>query len=867
MPDREIGSRASTPSLFAAAIGGALAAAIALTLVAAPRAARADGRLADYRAESDILGASPSTEDGAISALFNPAQWGVPERGELAVWWSEDDDVPGDPPSSWGFSMGRGVGFSMRRQVVSRFLDRVNAFDDQPVAVERHAVEDYQIGLGGGSGAAFGGIALGWSGGETDRAGRTSFVSLGTIHRPAPWLSIGSASRIALGDDDLGGVLDVGVRPLANPRVALFADYALTRRNRWDEGSLGGGVLVRPIDGLAASIKWDDGERVQIALGVTTHRLGLGALARDDDAGDYELRRAVVRFNPPLRDLPIRARRAARRPRSFIEIDLNGSVVYQRRRFGDDGALALRGITRQIQTAIDEPTVGGVAVNLSGLRANPEMLWEIREKLVALRAAGKKVLVYADRLDIHGYFLASIADRIVIDPQGDLTLAGVQMSRTYQKEMLAKIGLGFEELRYFKYKSAMEAFSRTSMSDADREQRQELVDDAYEELAGGIAAGGRVSRAEVDRIVNEEPIVLPKRALALGLVDRLGHWEDAGELADTLAGRDVALVSHRAVAARHAQPDEAWGAPPVIALVYAVGECAMDSGIRGRATSKAMKAFRKRGDVKAVVLRADSPGGDPLPSDLVAHETRELRKANKPVVVSQGRVAASGGYWISADADSILVSPFSITGSIGVIAAWVWNDSLGAKLGLAYDRVQVGRSADLLGGLRLPLLGATLPPRPFTDAERALAKSSVLTLYDEFTEGVAAARRLDVAYVREVAEGRVYLGRRGVEKRIVDRVGTLDDAIEAARKAAGIREGRRVKVVEYPKPPLISWPRLFTLPGMPLGALARAADVAEPAPAPKSYEDLWLERVVASPARPLLLAPSGLLPDEEAATR
>jgi len=260
------------------------------------------------------------------------------------------------------------------------------------------------------------------------------------------------------------------------------------------------------------------------------------------------------------------------------------------------------------------------------------------------------------------------------------------------------------------------------------------------------------------------------------------------------------------------------------------------------------------------VLRADSPGGDPLPSDLVANELTQLRKKRKPALVSQGRVAASGGYWISMNADSIATTPFTITGSIGVIGGWIWDDGFGKKLGLASDGVQQGRSADLLlGGLRLPLLGARIPSRNLDEREKAQAKLLIEEMYDDFTAQVAKSRGLEVSRVREVAQGRIWMGRKAAQLRLVDRVATLDETIEQAKRAAGIRPGREVRIVEYPER------SLFRIPGTSMelsAALGAAAGGGIPAAAPRTLEAGVVQQILDHPGMPLLLAPSTALPDE-----
>jgi protease-4 len=278
-----------------------------------------------------------------------------------------------------------------------------------------------------------------------------------------------------------------------------------------------------------------------------------------------------------------------------------------------------------------------------------------------------------------------------------------------------------------------------------------------------------------------------------------------------------------------------------------------------------MRALRENRGIDAVVLRVDSPGGDPVASDVIAEESRRLRKAGKPVLVSQGRVAGSGGYWISMDGDEIATGPFTLTGSIGVIGGWAWNDGFGAKSGLASDHVQIGKSADLMGGLRIPLLGATLPERNLDEGERRLIHRVFEDLYTEFTNRVAAARGIEVATVRERGEGRIYDGATAVGNGLADRIGTLEQTIEAAKRRAGIPPGRRVHVVEVPRRQLFRLPTPLAGIGSLLGVGRDAAngDIATP----RRYEAGALQQILDRPGRPLLAMPASLLPPEEEAVR
>jgi protease-4 len=342
-------------------------------------------------------------------------------------------------------------------------------------------------------------------------------------------------------------------------------------------------------------------------------------------------------------------------------------------------------------------------------------------------------------------------------------------------------------------------------------------------------------------------------------VDELARWHDLGEhLAEggeSLGGPDVYGLR------RHA--DERWGEPPVVAVVYAIGECAMDSGIRGRRTGAFLRALADDPAVRAVVLRADSPGGDPLPSDLVDEGVRRLREAGKPVIVSQGDVAASGGYWISMNGTEVLTTPLTITGSIGVIAGWVWDESLHEKIGVNADGVSQGAHADLFRNVRYPLLDVAVPARAMTEPEEAMARDRILEMYDRFVDAVAAGRGLEPARVREIGGGRVWMGPDAVELGLCDGIGGLGAAVDRARELAGIAVGERVTLREYPPRPLFEMPQL----GLPfLGLSVRLpgpwSDAVETADGEASdLSVLVLRRLAETGGRPLLFTPPDALPE------
>ncbi len=223
----------------------------------------------------------------------------------------------------------------------------------------------------------------------------------------------------------------------------------------------------------------------------------------------------------------------------------------------------------------------------------------------------------------------------------------------------------------------------------------------------------------------------------------------------------------------------------------------MDSGIRARWLEGVLRGLAKDRSVKAVVFRVDSPGGDGLASDVVAEALKAVAK-EKPVVVSQGQVAASGGYWISMYGDTILAGPTTLTGSIGVIAGWIYDKGFSGKLGMSSDLVKRGDHADLGFGVTLPLLGIQVPARNLSAEERREAEKFVLRWYDRFVSKVAAGREMPEARVREIAQGRVWSGTQGRENGLVDRIGGLDAAIDLARHMAGV-EDQPFQIREIPE--------------------------------------------------------------------
>jgi len=806
-------------------------------------------------ATASYLPSTPSVTGGAAGAWLNPASWATTDGFEAAFGWNDRNLRPGSL-DNWGLSLGDRLGFSAQTAVY-------------PLADTTARLNQYQLGFAWGDRRIHGGFAWRWPGGDTEAFDVHSGLMLGAIARPGPGVSFGVSGflRNAYNPDE--GMIDLGIRPFGRPFLTLFGDYSVVQSQKLSDGSWGAGAEIRPYRGLMAGVRFQDADGpkdfdYRIYAGVSLEALAFDVLPGYNGDGDHQDTGYLARINPPYRGLPLGKALRDRKKDRVVPLSLEGrTLVYQKARWGDEDRVAWLPLSRHLDAIAADPGVEGVALDLSGFRASPALQWELREKLQGLKQAGKHVYIHGDRFTMGSFFLASVADRLSLDPQGFVLIPGFAAYRTYMRSFFDKVGVGVEEWQYFTYKTAFQRYARTGMSEADSIQLGRLTDVIYDTWRNGIAEGRGLSPAAVDSLVNDEVLLHAADAKAAGLVDVLDRWPaftDSLRKEKTLRlgplpherGEPIPL------------PDDRWGRLPEIHIVYAIGPCEMDSGIRGRATSRELRRLASDRDVKAVVLRADSPGGDPLPSDLVAAGLQQLRRKGKPALVSQGNVAASGGYWISMDGTRILTTPVTVTGSIGVIAGWFWDNGLGEKTGFHAEGVQRGTSADLFTGLRFPLLGITIPTRNLTPTEQEGAKQMILETYDTFVDKVAKARSLSVEHVRDVAQGRVWMGGDAISRGLCDGFGGLDSAVDEARRMAGL-ETEPVLLVEYPEPPLFRTPKF--LPNVPgLGFLSGLLFGTREIPAPppsllgEDYEGVYLKAIAESPAQPLVLTPPELVP-------
>ncbi|MFC3199258.1 signal peptide peptidase SppA [Parapedobacter deserti] len=475
-------------------------------------------------------------------------------------------------------------------------------------------------------------------------------------------------------------------------------------------------------------------------------------------------------------------------PDPFDGIDVPGFIFAKN--------LGLDDILKRIEGAKDDDRIRGIYLDLSMVSASFASLQEIRDALLSFKKSGKFIVAYSELYTQRAYYLASTADRIYVNPEGTIDFRGLASQTMFLKGTLDKLGIEAQVVKVGTYKSAVEPFTLDRMSEANREQMASFIGSIYGHFVNEIAASRKLSPDSLRAIADRYAVRNADDAVAHGLADGKKYKDEIlGELKGLLEiseDKDIPAVS----LTKYRPQAKSAGASvrDRIAVVYAVGEIVSGEGsdeiIGSERISRELRKLRRDDKVKAVVLRVNSPGGSALASDVIWREVDLLKQA-KPVVVSMGDVAASGGYYIAAAADSIFAQPNTITGSIGVFGLipnlqGLYHD----KLGITYDKVKTGKYADML----------TTFDRPLTADERLILQQEVERIYDTFLQRVVDGRGLSRARVDSIGQGRVWSGQQALDLGLVDRLGSIEDAIAAAAKKAGLADYRLVTYPAMKKP-------------------------------------------------------------------
>jgi protease-4 len=425
-------------------------------------------------------------------------------------------------------------------------------------------------------------------------------------------------------------------------------------------------------------------------------------------------------------------------------------------------------------------------------------LKELREAILDFKKSGKQVYAYLEAPTTRDYYVASAASIIYMNPYGEMEMPGLAIVKTYYKNALDKYGVDVQVTRVGKYKSAVEPYILNKMSDADREETTTLITGLWSDFVTAVTRSRPIDATAFQTLVDTDGYITPQHALDAKLVDKLGYF---GDVLNDLHGvapssdyariplpfKQVAMSDY--VSALSSRMLEG-SSDKVVAVLYLEGEIVDGWGevasIGGDRFAAELRELRADDDVKAVVLRVNSPGGSAFASEVIQHEILAL-KAKKPVVISMGNYAASGGYWVSAYGDRIFAEPNTITGSIGVFGMFFDAQKLADSVGVTFDTAKIGNYADF----------ETIS-RPKTPAELALAQARVDDLYQKFLDKVSSGRNIPIDTLQGIAQGRVWSGTEALKLNLVDEIGGLDSAIHFAAQKVKLGTGD-YKVKEYPE--------------------------------------------------------------------
>jgi protease-4 len=447
-------------------------------------------------------------------------------------------------------------------------------------------------------------------------------------------------------------------------------------------------------------------------------------------------------------------------------------------------------LKRAISNAKDDPRIKGIYLEAPFVITGFGKLEELRKAIEDFKTSGKFVIAYSDFYTEGGYYISTIADEIYVNPIGIFEFNGLSAEITFYKEMLAKLEVDPVIFRVGDYKSAVEPFLRSNMSEENREQYKSFINSIYAEIINKMAESRRISPQVLRQMSDDLEIRLVLNAKERGLVDDLIYQDQVFDIIRDKIGitddKEINFISanryHKSIKSKYSQNK--------IAVIVASGEIVMGRGeqdmVGAEVFVKEIRQAKDNNRIKAIVLRINSPGGNYIASDILWREIKQAAKI-KPVIASLSDYAASGGYYLAMACDTIVSDYSTITGSIGVFRIqFTIQDFLKNKLGITSDRVNTGNYSDMNSVLR-----------PMTDAERQIIQNEVDEVYEVFVSKAAEGRGLSEDSIRKIAGGRVWTGAQALENGLVDLLGNFEDAVKLAAQIAGVEND--YSIVYYPE--------------------------------------------------------------------
>ena len=697
---------------------------------------------------------SVAVSDDALATFFNPAGLGVGHGFNLYYLRSYESDFGNDDAL---FVSAAKTGLSME------FGNTEGGTD----------FNRYTLSSGSRLGSSlYWGTGYSWINSDDESYDKYTSWSAGLMFRRQS-LSIGAIARDLnrprLQGEKLGRTYDFGVA--LRPSTSHIT-FSIDARKVEDVDGLdfSYALEIRPIRGVTLRGNLNEDSSFDLRFGINIGHVGLGTFNRFND--DREHQEGVGYL--------------------YLSRSLHTTGHLRRNLFLD---VRRREIEKTLIVAKHDPAVAGALIRLGTGGPGIGRLQEMRDAILDFRASGKKVIVYMNTCSTGNYLLASVCDRIVMHPSGEVRLIGLRSEIPFYKGILDKLGVRADLEHIGEYKSASDLFTRERMSDAHREVQNAILDDLYDQLTQSIAEGRNWTQEHVKQLIDQGPFTA-KQALENGLVDRLVYRDELEDIAKDLTGKNHRLVK----AGKYLKTDVYeydWEvAPPKIAVIKAEGMMVTGksftdpfTGTRtmGSTTiANAIRAVRRNPSVKAVVLRIDSGGGLVLAADMIWRELMLLREA-KPLVVSMGDVAGSGGYYIAVPAEVIVAEPGTITGSIGVISGKYSLKGFYEKIGLHKEILKRGKHADFYTDY------GDYPPE-----EQAIIQSQIQEIYDDFISRVGEARGMTKEAVDRIGRGRIWTGKQAKKIGLVDELGGLDLALSIARKKAGLAH-KEVQLIRLPR--------------------------------------------------------------------
>ena len=740
-------------------------------------------------------GISVATPDNLNAISGNPAGLGI-QRGEQSGSYIQFDSLYTNSTSY----RSDGIGFDLTYNQFSHGIFKP---------------EDGNIGIGASLFPnAYAGIK--WN--------KHHLIDFGLLYRPLNIVSIGLVTQF---NDEFteynSATLGFALRPFLQHRLTVGADMLITET---DSLFIYPHLTIEPMDGILLSAKSNaDFDDFQINLAFNFGKETVYSPSTYSDAHKYN---GGIGFFTSTQQQESIFKKKAKDSKKLIRMKLSGLFIEEKpveASFFDqmfnspEKGIQLRAWIDEIDSYTEDPEIDGMIIDIGNVRASLSKFGEMYDALKRFKEANKKIYVYADKgISNANYLLVSMADEIYLNEYTSINLAGLRLKVTFLRGLLDTLLIVPEVFRVEhegkSYKTAADPFLNRKMSDEMRENYGMLGDDLYTLFVEYISDGRDWDANHTRDIIDNGPYFLPQDAIAAGLADSIMYPDQFDNYIKSLNDEKVEIIKWEDIDRSEKYVHE-WAPKKkeIIAIIYAVGGIVSgksDPGPSGSSTMgdetiiKAIKSARENEDIKAILLRIDSGGGSGLASDQMWHEvkkTTDLASAKtekdssniKPFIASMSGVAASGGYYIACQADTIVAHPATITGSIGVIGLRLNMSKLLNKIGIRSDIIKNGEHSDFADGSRL-----------ISDDERNRIQASINNMYEKFKDKVIAGRddMPEDTNLDDVALGRVFTGQRakdGISIPLIDITGGLHDAIEVTKAAAGL-EGKEVEIIEYPMP-------------------------------------------------------------------